>query len=97
MGVMQNIGSPQFGDSGPLPSQQLKESQVRPLVALPPSDQKKAWETAVKSSQNGKPTAKQVAEAVAAIDPLMRIINFCPCTGVPDGLVRNGLGYLCEV
>jgi hypothetical protein len=65
--VMQNIGTDQIGQSGPLPSQQLKESQVRPLVALPPSDQRKAWEGAVKSSKNGKPTAKQVADSVLLV------------------------------
>jgi hypothetical protein len=65
--VMQNLGTDLIGQSGPLPSQKLKETHLRPLVALPPTQQKEAWTTAVKSSKNGKPTAKQVADSVLQI------------------------------
>jgi hypothetical protein len=43
------------------------ERQARPLTLLPPPQQREAWETAVKAAPNGKPTARQVAAAVARV------------------------------
>jgi hypothetical protein len=61
------------------------ESQVRPLVSLPPVKQKEAWESAIKSSKNGKPTAKQVAESV------LQIKGGKPVTVAINGRVTNSV------
>lgn len=45
------------------------ESQARPLARLEPEQQRAAWEDAVASAPNGKPTARHVEDAVARIIP----------------------------
>ncbi|GAX45238.1 hypothetical protein NIES4075_62590 [Tolypothrix sp. NIES-4075] len=40
----------------------LNEAQARPLVALPPEQQREAWKTAVSTAANGKVTAVHVAQ-----------------------------------
>lgn len=46
------------------------ESQLRPLTALPPKQQREAWQSAVESSPSCQPTAKEVAESVRKIVPM---------------------------
>lgn len=48
------------------------ESVVRPLVALPAPLQREAWTAAVAAAPKGKPTAKQVREAVVKLVPEIR-------------------------
>ncbi len=43
------------------------ESQVRPLAGLPPEQQREAWAVAVESAPAGRPTARQVQEAVTIV------------------------------
>jgi hypothetical protein len=45
------------------------EWQSRPLTRLEPEQQQEAWQKAVASSEDGKPTAKQVEEAAQAVAP----------------------------
>lgn len=48
------------GDDGP-----QRESQMRPLVGLPPAEQRAAWQAATRDGQN--PTGAQVQAAAAAV------------------------------
>lgn len=49
-----------IGDTGV-----IRESQLRPLGQLPPGERKAAWDQAVETTPNGKPTAKHVEAVVA--------------------------------
>lgn len=64
----------------------FSESQVRPLVALPPPVQRQAWQAAVDSSKNGKPTAKEVKAAVITLVPEVRKKAVTVRT---DGTIKN--------
>jgi hypothetical protein len=45
------------------------EAQARPLARLEPEQQREAWQHAVESAPNGKPTARQVEEAAESVAP----------------------------
>lgn len=47
------------------PSKPTSEAQVRPLTGLEPEEQPAAWQEAVDTAPNGKPTAAHVAAVVA--------------------------------
>lgn len=47
----------------------ISERQARPLVGLPAAQQQQAWQKAVESAPNGKPTGKQVERAVVEVAP----------------------------
>lgn len=51
----------------PIGVKPISESQVRPLAGLPPKVQQKVWEAAVKSSETGKPTAKDISLLILAV------------------------------
>jgi hypothetical protein len=46
------------------------EGQVRPLARLEPDQQREAWNLAVNSAPNGRPTARQVEVAARAVSPV---------------------------
>ncbi len=48
----------------PIGNKPESESVVRPLTKLPPAEQQKAWNEAVATAPNGKPTAKHVQDVV---------------------------------
>lgn len=60
------------------------ESQVRPLAALPPEQQKEAWQAAVAATPGKKPTAKTVQAAVDEIKPPPPRANPKPKPAAPD-------------
>jgi len=47
--------------------EKTSEGVTRPLVPMTPTKQRKVWDEAVRSSPNGKPTAKTVAAAIVRI------------------------------
>jgi hypothetical protein len=49
------------------PGSHATEKAFRPLVGLPPEEQREAWESAVDSAPDGSPTAADVALAVEGI------------------------------
>jgi hypothetical protein len=56
------------GDLDTTVSKPENEAQVRPLVMLDPPRRREAWSRAVSRAPEGKPTAKQVEEAVRAVE-----------------------------
>ena len=67
--------------SNPLPH---CESVARPLAALPPEQQKEAWQAAVAATPGKKPTAKTVQAAVDEIKPPPPRANPKPKPAAPD-------------
>lgn len=55
------------GNLSPTGDKPTSERQVRPLAQLPPEQQREAWETAVATAPNGRPTGAHVAETVRRI------------------------------
>lgn len=60
-----------LGPMGPVPltEQNITERQTRPLARLEPEQQREAWSLAVEAAPNGRPTAKHVEAAAAAVSP----------------------------
>jgi hypothetical protein len=54
---------------GPMGPKLESERQARPLGRLEPEEQKQAWDLAVESAPDGKPTAKQVEAAAEVVSP----------------------------
>lgn len=55
--VVKNLGTN-------VPTLPVSESQTRPLTSLPPHEQQRAWQEAVDTAPNGKPTAAHVQRIV---------------------------------
>ncbi len=75
--VVENLS--ESGPTGP-----VSERQTRPLAALPPVQQREAWDKATETAKTpGKPTAREVEAAVEVVAPKKReSISYVPSNGL---------------